>query len=1551
MKRRRLPTWALSCLLLALSVPAALAQLQGALKEDVRRDLAEIDPEEHVRALSGIQSRFTGYPGCKEAEQYVYKHFKQLGLANLSREPFQIIVPVDKGAVLRVAGRRIEVFSVRPNYVRTPKTGETGVSGPIIWGGEGRLADFNGKTVKGSVVIMEFNSATRWLNAAKLGAKAIVFIEPLQAFRSDAEQKYSQVPAPVPRYYLERKHLPALAAAVTGRGEDEFDEAQSLEVIHALSAGKSTATLLADMIWEESTVYMLSGEVPGTDPQLSREVLVCHAYYDSTSVVPALAPGAESACGISAQLEIAEFLLKHPPRRTVKLLATPGHFQALAGVREYAFRTIYPHRDEVTQKGGEREGEPHFFIGLDLSSRHNSLAGFYKGHFYDQYEKTNEIKLQRIYADYSGLLLDWGEQVAGPGGVAEKLEFQSGIVPQYGRDWRSLLPDLAAFDAEVITLSAHPAITLATTGDPRNAVNTPLDTFENMEPFLANVRDQAVACAHIVKQTADIPVIPINDQLETVKVASIFGRAIEQTLHAYVPTVNVPDAVAGINLSEVKSMMGVKGRCFVRSDAQGLFEVFGLTPGMQFVVDGFRLSPSDGTIEAVATQELVKPSRLPRKEWDLRETDLRLNFFDCVSTTIYDLMDPLQLMLIPQAEALRGESNSDVQYMVKFVGKGVQGTSYAEPVAVFFSKRDRRLKFILTGGLAGNQGVLLNIPVGLEQKKEVASGPKKEAEELFLGKGFLADQSENFVYLTAYQNAMDMHLLDYHRLYNLQKTAIRKENIWKLHKQAAAHLAQAEQMLEVKQYDKFYRETRMAWALEKRVYPDVRGTAHDVVRGVIFYFALLLPFVVFAERLLINYVDIRKKLVAIGGLFAVSYLVLRFVHPAFRLSKTPIIILDGFFMVVASIWTITYLIMKFQNVMEHIKRHIHTIHRADVARASAAMAAFILGISNMRKRKIRTLLTALTLILLTFTILSFTSFETMPARMLRYASSEPAPYTGVLVRSLAWDALSEFETADVVNHFQTEGMTVAPRSWFVSRNKAEELKLEIYRADGRGRAIASAMLGLSPEEREFSPVVEYLKQGEWFDPDSEDWPFLCVLPTAMQETLGIEEEELGSASVSVLGRRLRVVGVVDSRTLFNYEDLDEEPITPVDFVEQQYKMGQGGQGGAGPAFSATGEMKADDFINRMRSQDEESLYIHMDPDRVLLIPNELCVKLGGTLRSIAVGPARGGAETGGRSFMPSLTQFASRVNMALYAGVDGFINRVATRSRLSMSGLKGLLVPILIAALIVFNTMLGAVHERVTEIKVYAAVGLAPIHIAALFFAESCVFAVVGAMMGYLLGQSISFLLIQVPWLMEGISLNYSSVSAVWSALLVIAVVLASTAYPARMAGKLSVPDETRKMVIAKPTSDVWEIRFPFTVSSREALGVMSYLRQYFESNDEDSVGAFTCDNLRFGREEAEGLTRLALGADVWVAPLDMGISQGVKIACSPDPEEPAISYLYFTITRKSGEFATWHRMNMGFLKDLRKQLLIWRLVTAEEKQRLAEEGEAILRGELHRQT
>jgi len=1558
--------WLLLCL-----AAVALAPTVRAADTPSDADLRSIDPSPHIRFLSSHASRFTGYPGCAEAEKYIFEKFQEIGLANVARSPFQVVVPIppdnerwgkklppdqvqrpDHGGTLSVGGQEIPLYCVMPNYVRTPMTGEKGISGNLVWAGEGYLADFNGKEIMGSIVLMEFNSFSRWLTAAKLGARAIIFLEPEHPFRSDAELKYNPLPLPIPRYYLRRSDLPALAAALSGRDADELDFQTAHQMLEDLGQEPVAANVRSMMRWEEATVMRVSGEIPGTDPQLADQTLVVFAYYDSVSVVPALSPGAESSCGVATLLEVAKYLSKHPPRRKVKFIAAPGHYQALSGARDYAFRTIYPRRHGADQAAAEGTGEPYFFIGLDLSSRHNSLGSFYKGNFYDQLKTTGgntEVELQRAYSEFSGVLVDWMDRLTGKGKPAETLTFQSGIVPQQGRDWRSLLPDLVAFDSEVISLCGYPAITLATTGDPRNSVGTPLDTFERMEPFLDNVRRQAIACAYLVKQTADIPALPVQrkDVWKKRLAASVFGFSIELALQAYMPKVPLPNAVAAFSMlapdlpTKAKSMMGVDTHCYMLSNVQGFFEIFGLVNAKNYKLDGFLLSPTNGVPTKIAQAELVLATDRERDpDWAARETDVRLNFFRGVSTTIFDLIDPLSLQTLSLSTARQGEANSELQYLVSFVGQG------DNPVAVFFTERDRNVKFLLASSAVGYEGLLINF----NRQAPGSAGKKKEQ----TGLGYRADQPENFIYRTGLKIAQDMHDLDRYRLGRLEESGVSKTGDWGVFERAGTHLAAAKRAEKGRRYDDFYYNIPMAWGLEGRIYPDVRDSRTDVVKGVIFYFALLLPFVIFAERLLINYVEIRHKLVAIAVLFVISYIVLRLVHPAFKLSQTPIIILIGFFMLVASIGTIWYLLGKFGIVMEVMRQKVDMIHRADVARASATMAAFVLGISNMRKRKVRTGLTAVTLILLTFTILSFTSFETVPARMLEYASSRRAPYEGVLLRGLGWGPLSEFVSYDMMNFFKVRGMRAARRSWFVNRKPTEELQIVINRPDRPGvEAVANAMLGLDPEEKYFSRIDrEEVFEGEWFSEDMEGWPFVCILPSRMKQNLRIEDQEIGKATVSVLGRQVRVVGTFRSDELFKFEDIDGEEITPVDFVAQQYRQGAtAAPQGGGLALSATGEMDVETFVHRKSAkEEEEEQYIHMEPDRVLFVPNELNLKLGGTMRSIAAGPGVSSpAERVLRPFQGTLKELLSRVNLALYAGYsespdgDVLVHRVATRSRLSMGGVGGLVVPIMIAALIVFNTMLGAVYERMSEIKTYASVGLAPMHIAALFFAESSVFAVMGAMLGYLVGQIVSRVLMMVPGLMEGISLNYSSISAVWSALLVVSVVLLSTAYPARMAGKLSVPDETRKMTIPKPESDVWEIWFPFTVSSKEALGVMSYLRDYFESNDEDAVGSFTSDNLRFYVEEVEGRRHVCLEADVWVAPLDMGVSQTVKISAIPDPEEGEITYLFFTITRKSGEFQTWHRMNLGFLKDLRKQLLIWRLVTPEAKKRLTREGTELL--------
>ena len=80
-----------------------------------------------------------------------------------------------------------------------------------------------------------------------------------------------------------------------------------------------------------------------------------------------------------------------------------------------------------------------------------------------------------------------------------------------------------------------------------------------------------------------------------------------------------------------------------------------------------------------------------------------------------------------------------------------------------------------------------------------------------------------------------------------------------------------------------------------------------------------------------------------------------------------------------------------------------------------------------------------------------------------------------------------------------------------------------------------------------------------------------------------------------------------------------------------------------------------------------------------------------------------------------------RLGLNLYAGripTNGnppTIERYSSIAATSSKGMELVFFPVLIAALIVLNTMLGSVFERVREIQVFSSIGLAPAHIGMLF--------------------------------------------------------------------------------------------------------------------------------------------------------------------------------------------------------------------------------------------
>jgi len=256
---------------------------------------------------------------------------------------------------------------------------------------------------------------------------------------------------------------------------------------------------------------------------------------------------------------------------------------------------------------------------------------------------------------------------------------------------------------------------------------------------------------------------------------------------------------------------------------------------------------------------------------------------------------------------------------------------------------------------------------------------------------------------------------------------------------------------------------------------------------------------------------------------------------------------------------------------------------------------------------------------------------------------------------------------------------------------------------------------------------------------------------------------------------------------------------------------------------------------------------------------------------------------------------------------------------------RNLLVPLLIAALIIFNTMLSSVAERKSEIHIYTSLGLAPRHVGVLFVAEALTYGLLGTISGYVLGQGLATILTHFD-LMGGVTLNYSGTNVMMTMGLVLFVVVLSAIVPAIMAGKLATPSKEMNWRVPDPDKGVIRDMLPFTVTREAAKGLIAFIYEFMDAHREGSIGNFSADALALLPAADDMVAGLA--GTVWLAPYDLGVRQGFRIMITLETEN--ICNIRIELTHGSGQERNWWRLNRSFLGDVRGQLLGWRRVSPE---------------------
>jgi hypothetical protein len=255
--------------------------------------------------------------------------------------------------------------------------------------------------------------------------------------------------------------------------------------------------------------------------------------------------------------------------------------------------------------------------------------------------------------------------------------------------------------------------------------------------------------------------------------------------------------------------------------------------------------------------------------------------------------------------------------------------------------------------------------------------------------------------------------------------------------------------------------------------------------------------------------------------------------------------------------------------------------------------------------------------------------------------------------------------------------------------------------------------------------------------------------------------------------------------------------------------------------------------------------------------------------------------------------------------------------------------------------MLGSVYERVREIYIYSSLGLAPTHIAALFIAEACVYAILGAVAGYLFGQVLSKVLSETGML-AGLNLNYSSLSAVGSTIIIMVTVLLSVIYPARKASDIAAPGIERRWQLPEPEGDQIDMSLPFTVTGDQALGVNMFLNEYLSAHADYSLGNFSTAEIRLSTVQTEYGEGFEQSLMVWLAPYDLGVSEKLYLRTLPT-EDAEVYEIRALIVRESGDQSSWIRVTRNFVNMLRKQYLLWRTFPAGLKGEYGRRAAALL--------
>lgn len=1544
-------------------------------------DAAGEDILDDLAFFAGLSDRTSGTRGNEEAIDHITQSFESAGLENVGSHRFLAPVPEVLSASLEVRGETLEIFPWGPNVVYLPMTPKEGLRGPMVYVGDGSLDRFDGKTVQGSIVLMDMESLDNWMNAALLGARALVFLGSHRSVSGEFKQKDIPTPVAFPRFWV----TPESGAKLRSMAGEIPPE----------------AVVKCRTRWQNKVLQNIYGFLPGKNPELKNQLVVLDAFYDSSSHVVGLSPGADEAISISMLLHLARQFARDPPDRSILFLATGGNAQSLAGTRHFVHvltarkKLLRKERKDLEEKKKsvdrdlellQQEANPLQVTDAPDRSRVMELLVrgakdradlFTREAQYQRMSKSQEFS-EPVQDARPYRLISWAAKPEdlSPQQQEIALRILREAVPDLREQQKELKRRIQALKSSnhlrnrvdeynpVLFLSLHlsshsPSMGLVEMGESypiRENVKRMLRSPRLMSLFyrIASEVSRETGTEGIIRETSgssasgeilsvahhsthlccDVGVIAGLTSLSLMSLDD--NRCRWSTPH---------DTLEHVDSANVKRMALVlppllqklfSHESLPHAPEGGIRGLAGLEGRANFIRQGelFPDQPASGTIISVFQKDSIFRTMV-NQDGTFFMPGLANNRVALEKLIIEPYgLDPETGRISRTADK---KQTGKINYRVKVK------TDLASVSLVMFHCRQTDVLPVFN---PGNLGYLTKVEL-LDAATETTplkhwysrvDGRNTNAVSIFLEKGtrFKLIMSESllakelFFLNSSIENPTGGGFLiadpqipplaPYHAANDLRLlVAGRLKNLVD-HGIINRHL---ESLYESASGDLVQARESLN-AKEYGKFRRLAGSALAKLNGVY------------------DEIERNQRDVLAGVMFFIALFV-----PFAHCMERFLFAFRGIYQQITAFLLI--LLMTIFTI-----RALHPAFQLTYSPMVVIIAFFIVGLS----------------LLVSWII--FIHFEEQMARMESRAAHLKTPEaskwqsfgaglsigvsnlnrrklrTGLTCLTLIILTFTVMSFTNVKSLHKTTRTMIAEETPYEGvllrhqyRLPLTLLPLEDMRSRfgkdasvwPRGwvepgmhgdRTLANiySVNGSSPVEGILGlgadPPAYFRKMVEYGHWFGPVEDNSIILPLAMAGALNLDPQRDLNATVRLMGESYRVVGFIDGAALQSSRDLDQETILP-----------------AYPEVGHTEELTEAE-VEAVQSGEvilpQTSRFRYANGNLTVIIPFERALQCGGNLMSISIIPAQ-------RSWRPldAADELSTWLGFPLFVGENGtWFHSASTTMR--YQGVTNLLVPILIVIFITLNTMIGHVHERQREIGTYTSVGLAPTHVGFLFIVEALSLAVISTVIGYILAQ-LSAKYLGNTALFSQLTFNYSSLASVACMFLVFSVVFLAALYPARMAAVMAMPDVERSWTLPEPRGEGIYMTLPFLFKHEEEKGIMGFLNAYYVSHEDAAQESFIADDTVMNIESPEmhseqvpGPLCLLIRANVWLEPFDFGIKQRIQLHCCPSRDDPGYLEIAIQMIRISGERSAWVRANRNFIKGLRKQLLLWRFLNTEAK-------------------